>query len=59
LVSPALGLQSRLGDAFAAQPDADAGRRWSPRATLLFSGGLALIFWLVLAAGAWAISRAF
>jgi hypothetical protein len=41
-----------------ARPDAQHGRRWSPRATLLLSGGAALTLWLAIAAGAWAISRA-
>jgi hypothetical protein len=58
-LSPALGLQSRLGDAFTAQSGASKGRRWSPRATILLSSGVALTLWLAIAAGVWAISRAF
>lgn len=53
--SPALGLQNRLGDAFAVQPDADDDRRWSPRTTILLSGGIAFTLWLALAGAVWAL----
>ncbi|HTX51223.1 MAG TPA: hypothetical protein VME40_17750 [Caulobacteraceae bacterium] len=57
--SPALELQSQLGDAFTEQSTPDDGRRWSPRATILLGGGGALTLWLAILAGAWAIFRGF
>jgi len=57
--SPALGLQQQLGDAFNAPSTADDGHRWSPKATILVSGGAAAGLWLAIAAGVWAIARIF
>ena len=56
--SPALELQSQLDSAFT-EPSEDAGRRWSPRAMILLSGGASVALWLAMVAGVWALSRAF
>ena len=49
--SPALALQQRLLDQLNAEAEADAddGRRWSPRATMLFCGAASLGVWGVIA----------
>jgi hypothetical protein len=43
--SPARALQQRLLEDLAAEAGDDDGRRWAPRTTLLFCGGISLALW--------------
>lgn len=44
-VSPARTVQERLAEDYRLVTDPDEGRRWAPRATLAFSGGISLALW--------------
>lgn len=56
--SPALSLQERLSEAWREPPLApQTDRRWSPRATLLFGGGISLGLWAALATALAALTR--
>jgi hypothetical protein len=43
--SPALALQQRLFAELTAEDADDDGRRWSPRATMMFCGAVSLTLW--------------
>ena len=47
--SPARTVQERLAEDYRLVTDPDDGRRWSPRATLAFSGGMSLALWAAIA----------
>lgn len=49
VASPALALQQRLLDELNAEAALDDGRRWSPRAMLLFCSAASLGLWGVIA----------
>jgi len=50
--SPALALQQRLFEELTADEADDDGRRWSPRATMLFCGVVSLTLWGAIALAA-------
>jgi hypothetical protein len=55
--SPALALQEQINEAWSENADADTETRWSPRATLLFSGGVAGLLWGAIAIAVFAVTR--
>jgi hypothetical protein len=47
--SPALALQQRLASGWNEATEADDGRRWAPRSTLMLAAGVSLLAWGALA----------
>jgi hypothetical protein len=55
--SPALALQQQINEAWSEDARADPDTRWSPRATLLFSGSVAGLLWGAIAMAIYAATR--
>jgi hypothetical protein len=53
--SPALDLQQKVGEAWRRRTIDDHASRWSPRSTLLLSGGVSLALWAAIATAAWTL----
>ena len=51
VLSPARVLQQRLLEELAAEAGDDDGKRWAPRTTLLFCGGVSFALWGLIALG--------